>query len=87
MTFSHNFNNFGAIYFLTGGGPLRADYRGKPGVPGKTDILISWIYKLTFTENEQYYNRGAIYSIVIFLGIGIASVWNMSRTKMMQEEE
>ena len=87
MTFSHNFNNFGAIYFLTGGGPLRADYRGKPGVPGKTDILISWIYKLTFTENEQYYNRGAIYSIVIFLGIGIASVWTMSRTKMMQEEE
>ncbi len=87
MTFSHNFNNFGAIYFLTGGGPLRADYRGKPGVPGKTDILISWIYKLTFTENEQYYNRGAIYSILIFLGIGIVSVWNMSRTKMMQEEE
>lgn len=87
MTFSHNFNNFGAIYFLTGGGPLRADYRGKPGVPGKTDILISWIYKLTFTENEQYFNRGAIYSIVIFLGIGIVSVWNMSRTKMMQEEE
>lgn len=87
MTFSHNFNNFGAIYFLTGGGPLRAEYRGKPGVPGKTDILISWIYKLTFTENEQYYNRGAIYSIMIFLGIGIVSVWNMSRTKMMQEEE
>ena len=87
MTFSHNFNNFGAIYFLTGGGPLRADYIGKPGVPGKTDILISWIYKLTFTENEQYYNRGAIYSIMIFLGIGIVSVWNMSRTKMMQEEE
>ena len=87
MTFSHNFNNFGAIYFLTGGGPLRPEYRGKPGVPGKTDILISWIYKLTFTENEQYYNRGAIYSIMIFLGIGIVSVWNMSRTKMMQEEE
>lgn len=87
MTFSHNFNNFGAIYFLTGGGPARKGYFGAAGVPGKTDILISWIYKLTFTENQQYYNRGAIYSILIFLGIGLASVWNMSRTKMMQEEE
>jgi len=87
MTFSHNFNNFGAIYFLTGGGPERKGFIGSAGAPGKTDILISWIYKLTFTDNQQYYNRGAIYSIVIFLGIGIASVWNMSRTKMMQEEE
>lgn len=85
MTFSFNFNNFGAIYFLTGGTPAYPN--SDIGAPGQTDILISWIYKLTFNDNTGYYARGAVYSILIFLLIGIFSVWNMSRTKLMQEEE
>lgn len=85
MTFSFNFNNFGAIYFLTGGAPAYPD--SEIGAPGQTDILISWIYKLTFNDNTGYYARGAIYSILIFLLVGVFSVWNMSRTKLMQEEE
>ena len=43
LTFAFNFNNFGAIYLLTNGNP--AD--GKLRYAGQTDILVSWIYKLT----------------------------------------
>jgi arabinogalactan oligomer/maltooligosaccharide transport system permease protein len=85
MTFSFNFNNFGAIYFLTGGGP---NYTNTiTGAPGQTDILISWIYKVTFNDNTGFYSRGVVYSILIFLLVGIFSVYNMSKTKLMQEEE
>ncbi|MEI7667398.1 MAG: ABC transporter permease subunit, partial [Erysipelotrichaceae bacterium] len=93
MTFTFNFNNFGAIYFLTGGGPGRPNDLVPQsmlilkGVPGATDILISWIYKLSFTANEQLYNMAAVYSIMIFLFIGSISVFNLARAKTLWEDD
>lgn len=93
MTFTYNFNNFGAIYFLTGGGPARPNDLVPQsmlilkGVPGATDILISWIYKLSFTKNEQIYNMAAVYSIIIFIFIGAISVYNLAKNKGIWEEE
>ena len=93
MTFTFNFNNFGAIYFLTGGGPewpqelIPQSMRILGGVPGQTDILMTWIYKLSFTPNQQLYNVAAVYSIIIFAFIGIFSVVNLSRSKTLWEEE
>ncbi len=40
-TFAFNFNNFGAIYLLTGGGPFTPE---NP-TAGGTDILISYLYR------------------------------------------
>lgn len=37
MTFAYNFNNFGAIYLLTEGGPTNPEYR----FAGHTDIFIT----------------------------------------------
>jgi arabinogalactan oligomer / maltooligosaccharide transport system permease protein len=93
MTVTFNFNNFGAIYFLTGGGPtwllekLPDSLRTwTNSMPGQTDILISWIYKISFTANAQMYNKAAVYTVFIFLILGIFSVVNMRLTKAFNEE-
>lgn len=92
MTFTHNFNNFGSIFYLTGGGPtwvyneVPTTMRVMGGVPGQTDILISWIFKLSFTQNAQLYNVAAVYSILIFIFVAIFSVMNLSRNKAVWEE-
>ncbi len=86
-TFTFNFNNFGAIYFLTGGEPQYPIEvtGGVAGAPGQTDILISWIYKLTF--DFDLYNQGAVYSILIFMFVGFFAVWNLSKVKSFWEED
>lgn len=93
MTFTFNFNNFGAIFFLTGGGPRWDDalvptsMKIAGGIPGQTDILISWIYNLSFAGNAQLYNVAAVYSILIFAFVGFISVYNLSRSKGLWEED
>ena len=54
-----NFNNFGVIYFLTGGAPSTLDYyKGA----GKTDLLVTWLYKLT--RDSKDYNLAAAIGII-----------------------
>jgi arabinogalactan oligomer / maltooligosaccharide transport system permease protein len=93
MTVTFNFNNFGGIYFLTGGGPTW-DLSSLPdslrswtnSVPGQTDILISWIYKISFNPNAQMFNKAAVYTLFVFLILGIFSVVQMKRSKAFNEE-
>ena len=55
-----NFNNFNTIYFLTAGEPLTLNYyKGA----GKTDLLVTWLYKLTKDSND--YNLAATIGIII----------------------
>lgn len=79
MTLAFNFNNFGAVYFLTGGGPVNPNLQ----FAGDTDILISWIYKLTL--EQRMYNMAAVMSILIFIVIGSVSFWNFRRTSAFKE--
>ena len=60
-TFVGNINNFNVIYLLTTGGPLTLDYYQA----GKTDLLVTWLYKLTV--NEQNYSLASTIGIFIFL--------------------
>lgn len=79
MSMAYNFNNFSAIYFMTGGGPVNTSYQ----FAGDTDILISWIYKLTLSQ--QMYSMAAVMNILIFVFIGIISIWNLRRTSAFKE--
>lgn len=81
MCFSGNFNNFGMIYFTTQGG-ANSDY--STAFAGDTDILISWMYKLTV--DEKYYNMASVFSILIFLFVGSVAAWNYSRTRAFKED-
>lgn len=83
MSFAHNFNNFGVIYFLTGGGPTSVYDPGSGA--GATDILITWIYKLTY--EKQYYNIASLMSLLIFMIIGAFSAYNFTRTKAFKDDE
>jgi arabinogalactan oligomer / maltooligosaccharide transport system permease protein len=92
-TFTFNFNNFGAIYFLSGGGPgyplseIPQSVMVLGAAPGQTDILISWIYKLSFRSSVNQYNLASVYSILIFLFIGLAAIYNLSKLKSFWEED
>lgn len=79
MSFSGNFNGFGAIFFLTEGGPVNPNYQ----IAGDTDILISWIYKLTL--DHQVYDMAAVMCIILFLFIAVLSYWNFKRTNAFKE--
>lgn len=81
MSFASNFNNFNIIYFLTDGNPINPEYK----FAGSTDILITWIYKLT-NDNRQF-NMAAVMSILVFIVIAAISTWNFLRTKAFKEED
>ena len=81
MSFTHNFNNFGAIFFLTGGGPVVRDTTLTTA--GGTDILITWIYKLTV--NLMKYHYASVLSVMIFLVLAPIANLNLRRTRSFRE--
>ncbi|WP_404821306.1 ABC transporter permease subunit [Lactiplantibacillus carotarum] len=67
--YTFNFNNFSMIYLFNQGGP------GDVGAnAGGTDILISWIYKLTTGTSPQYSLAAAVTLIISVLVIGISLI-------------
>ena len=80
LSITHNFNNFGIVFFVTAGGPHNPSYT----VAGSTDILISWIYKLTL--DQRMYNFAAAMSILIFIIIAAVAGWNLTRTRAFKED-
>ncbi|MDR1174151.1 MAG: sugar ABC transporter permease [Treponema sp.] len=80
MSVTFNFNNFNMIYFLTGGGPPNPSFQ----MAGSTDILISWIFKLTL--DQRMYNYASTLSIFIFIIVASVSAWNLLRTRAFKED-
>lgn len=83
MGFTHNVNNFGAIYFLTSGNPVVADTTVTNA--GGTDILITWIYNLTM--NALKYNYASVIAVMIFVIMAPFAIWNFKNTKSYKEGE
>ena len=80
-SFAFNFNNFGNIYLLTGGGPSVNDST----VAGATDILISYTYKIAFAAGlGQDYGLASAISILIFFLVAGISAFAFSRTKALE---
>ena len=81
-TFVGNINNFNVIYLLTGGAPKTTDFTGGAGY---TDLLITWLYKLTLTDND--YKMAAVIGIMTFVvvaGISLV-VYNLSSSVKNEE--
>lgn len=79
--FIGNMNNFNVIYLLTAGEPLSLDYYQA----GKTDLLVTWLYKLTV--NQQDYNLASAIGIIIFIVSAVLSliVYNLSSSAKKEE--
>ena len=76
-----NFNNFSVIYFLTKGNPATMDYYQA----GKTDLLVTWLYKLTKDSND--FNLAATIGIIIFIFSAVFSLISYTRSGAMKSEE
>ena len=85
MSFCANFNNFGLAYMLTNGNPPIFGETAQTRA-GATDIIISWIYKLTY-EAPQQYQYAAVLSVIIFLILTPFAIFNYKRTKSYKESD
>lgn len=87
MQFASNINNFCAVFFLTGGGP-NMPQAGLTSITncGATDLLISWIYKLTMNTPSRY-NLASVLSLLVFVVLVPFALYNFTRTKSFKEGE
>lgn len=79
-TFTGNVNNFNIIYLLSGGDPVT----DLASTAGSTDLLVTWLYKLTI--DKQYYNVGAVIGILTFIILAIVSLLAYRNSKSYKEE-
>ena len=79
-TFTGNVNNFNVIYLLSGGDPVT----DVGATAGKTDLLVTWLYKLTI--DKQYYNIGAVIGILTFIILAIGALLTYRNSKSYKEE-
>lgn len=80
-TFVTNINNFNVIYLLTAGGPFALDYYQA----GKTDLLVTWLYKLTVDQHD--YALASTIGIFIFMIVSSVSLAVYNRTGSVKKED
>lgn len=77
--FIGNINNFNVIFLLTGGGPVNSQFYQA----GSTDLLVTWLYKLTVTAAD--YNLASVIGILIFVLSAGFSLLAYTRTSSYKE--
>lgn len=78
--YTFNFNNFNIIYLFNNGGPAVAGSNA-----GGTDILVSWIYKLTMSSS-QYAIAATITILLSIFVVGLA-LWQFRATKSFKNDD
>jgi arabinogalactan oligomer / maltooligosaccharide transport system permease protein len=80
-SFAFNFNNFNLIYLLT---------EGRPPIPGsdagRTDILITYTYKIAFeTGTRADYGFASAVAFIIFIVVALISAVSFRYTKTFED--
>lgn len=81
-SFTGNLNNFNVIYLLTTGSPLSTKLTGGAG---RTDLLITWLYKLTV--NDTNYRMAAVIGIMVFVVTAVISLVVYNILPSVKDEE
>ena len=78
--FTTNVNNFNVIYLTTRGYPI-----GVGETAGATDLLVTWLYKLSV--DRQQYNMAAVIGIFTFAVLSVVSLVTYRSTGSYKDEE
>ena len=84
--FVGNINNFNVIWLLTGGGPVDNLYYGGGSQAQSTDLLVTWLYRLTTDRNPKY-NVASVIGIVIFVISATMALVTYNRTSSAKGED
>jgi arabinogalactan oligomer/maltooligosaccharide transport system permease protein len=82
--FVGNINNFNVIWLLTGGGPI--DINNYAHQAQSTDLLVTWLYRLTTDTNPQY-NIASVIGIIIFVISASLSLLTYNKSSSAKNEE
>ena len=88
-SFVGNLNNFNVIYLLTGGNPLNTEIGTAGGVTvGHTDLLITWLFKMTLGSAESKYYMASLIGILVFVVVAVLSliVYNVIPSTKNEED-
>ncbi|WP_082680557.1 carbohydrate ABC transporter permease [Oceanivirga salmonicida] len=80
--YTFNFNNFSIIYLFNEGGPFLPTKYGN--IAGASDLLISYIYKLTI--KSQYQSAGAAITIFISIALMVVAYVGFKNSKAFKED-
>lgn len=79
-SFTGNINNFNVIFLTSKGMP-----RAVESTAGTTDLLITWLYKLTI--DNQYFDVGAVIGIMTFVTLSVVSLLTFHYSGSNRNEE
>ncbi len=81
-SFTGNINNFNVIFLLSQGKPLSV---GLAGNAGSTDLLITWLYKMTVTDSN--YKLAAVMGILVFVVCAVINLVVYNLIPSVKNEE
>ena len=92
-SFVGNLNNFNIINFLSGGAPWyttsKDGFSGAGGVSvGHTDLLVTWLYRMTMTSSSTQYYSASVIGIMVFVVVAVLSliVYNIIPSTKNEED-
>ena len=85
--FIGNINNFNIIYLLSAGKPSMNLSSLGFGDVGDTDILITWIYKMSMEGQTKNYAVACALGVLVFVIIAAFSLISYSRSGSVKNEE
>lgn len=85
-SFVGNLNNFNVIYLLSGGNPIKGVSGGAS--VGHTDLLITWLFKMTMDSSDTKYYMASVIGILVFVVVAILSliVYNVIPSTKNEED-
>ena len=89
-SFVANLNNFNVIYLLTNNNPALNTEIGTAGGAwvSHTDLLITWLYKMTLNSADTQYYMASIIGVLVFLVVAVLSlvVYNVIPSTKNEED-